>query len=167
MKNFPAALSVVTILLFSSCETTDSGYGYVADGFDEDSITELIYLSDEAINGRQYEIYTGLFAPGFYTLDRSDSFAMTGSRIGRFEYFDLVRDIFKSAKEIQVYSTITEIDIVEPGSRAVVTIHEDGLIDYLGDRKRVVSISEVEVGYEDGWIYFESSTTTSKKDIKE
>jgi len=167
VKNFPASLSVVTLLLFSSCETTDTGYGYVANGLDEDSIVELVELSDEAINERQYEIYSGLFAPGYHSLDRSQDMAMNGTRIGRFEYLDLVRDIFKHAKEILVYSTITDIEIVEPGVKAIVKIQEDGLLDYQGDRKRVVSISEVEVGYEDGWIFFESSTTIARKDIKE
>jgi len=167
MKILTLTFSVFAVLMLSSCETTESGYGYVAQGLGEESITELIYLSDEAINERQYEIYTGLFAPGYYSLDRSNNSAMNRARLGRFEYFELVRDVFKHAKEIQVFSTITEIDIVEPGTRAVVTVHEDGLIDFQGERKRVVSINEIEVGYEDRWIYFESSTTTSKKDIKE
>jgi len=167
MKPLVIPLLILAALAISSCETTDSGYGYVANGLDEDSIVELIHLSDEAVNERQYEIYTGLFAPGYYSLDRSESFDIVHSRIGRFEYFDLVRDIFKHAKEIIVYSTITDIEFVEPGTRAIVTIQEDGLLDYQGERKRVVSMSEVEVGYEDGWIFFESSTTIAKKDIKE
>ncbi len=167
MKSITPPLSILFVVLFSSCETTDTGYGYVANGLDEDSIVELIELSDEAINERQYEIYSGLFAPGYYSLDRSQGMGMNGTRIGRFEYLELVRDVFKYAKEILVYSTITDIEIVEPGVKAIVKIQEDGLLDYQGDRKRVVSISEVEVGYEDGWIFFESSTTIAKKDIKE
>lgn len=168
MKLLAPSLLVFVALMASSCETTDSGgYGYVANGLDEDSIVELVHLSDEAINERQYEIYTGLFAPGYYSLDRSETFDMVHSRIGRFEYFDMVKDIFRHAKEILVYSTITDIEFVEPGKRALVTIQEDGLLDYQGERKRVVSMTEVEVGYEDGWIFFESSTTIAKKDIKE
>lgn len=167
MKSIAPPLSILAAVLLSSCETTDSGYGYVANGLNEDSIVELIELSDEAINERQYEIYSGLFAPGYYSLDRSDNPAMVRPRIGRFEYLELVRDIFKYAKEILVYSTITDIEIVEPGKRAIVKIQEDGLLDYQGEKKRVVSISEVEVGFQEGWIFFENSTTIAKKDIKE
>lgn len=167
MKRFTAPIFILAAWLLSSCETTDTGYGYVASGLDEYSIVELVELSDEAVNERQYEIYSGLFAPGYHSLDRSDNTAMVRPRLGRFEYLELVRDVFKHAKEILVYSTITDIEIVEPGVRAVVQIQEDGLLDYQGERKRVVSISEVEVGFEDGWIFFESSTTIAKKDIKE
>lgn len=167
MKSITPALSILAVFLFSSCETTDDGYGYVANGLDEDSIVELIELSDEAINERHFEIYTGLFAPGYYSLDKSDNMGMVRERLGRFEYFELVKDIFRYAKEILVYSTITDIEIVDPGVRAIVKIQEDGLLDYHGERKRVVSISEVEVGFEDGWIFFENSTTIAKKDIKE
>lgn len=160
-------LLVFAGILLVSCETTDSGYGYVADGLDEYSIRDLVELSDEAINERQFEVYEGLFAPGYFSLDRSDNASMERPRMGRFEYVALVRELFKNAKEIIVYSTINDIEFVEPGSRAVVTIQEDGLVDYMGERRRTVSISEVEVGYEDGWIYFESSKTIAKKDIKE
>ncbi len=167
MKRLTTPILALAVWLLSSCETTDSGYGYMAIGLDEDSIVELIELSDEAINERQYEIYSGLFAPGYHSLDRSDKAAMVQSRLGRYEYLEMVKDVFKNAKEVLCYSTITDIEIIEPGVRAIVKIQEDGLLDYEGERRRVVSISEVEVGFEEGWIFFESSTTIAKKDIKE
>lgn len=162
-----AIVSAVSALILSSCETMDSGYGYMANGLDEDSIFELFALSDEAVNTRQLEVYQGLFGPGFYILDKTDDFSMAQSRIGRFEYFEFVERVFREAKELVVYSEVLEIDFVEPGVRAVVIAQEEQRLHYAGDNKRVVSRVEIEVGFDDGWIFFESSVTTAKQEIKE
>ncbi len=167
MRVIVALPLILSALLVVSCETTDSSYGYIAHGLDEDSIVELIALSDEAVNERQYEIYEGLFAPKYYSLDRSDSFSIYQSRIGKFEYMEHVKEVFRYAKEIIVYSEIHDIEYIEPGRLALVTVQEDGLIDFQGERKRIVARVEIEVGFEDGWIYFLNATTTAKKEIKE
>ncbi len=167
MRAYVIFLSALLSLFLAGCETIDSSYGYVASGLDEDSILELIALSDEAVNERQFDIYQGLFGPRFYILDKSDTYSYGTQRTGRYEYLDLVENIFKHAKELVVYTEALEIDFVEPGVRAVVMVQEETLVDYLGDRKRMVMRSEIEIGYEDGWIFFENSVTNAKQEIKE
>jgi hypothetical protein len=167
MKFLTPALLFFFTLILSSCETTDSSFGYVASGLDEAAIHDLVILSDEAINERNYEVYKDLFAPGYNHVDKSDSFQYNSKPMSRVEYLELVRDIFKRAKEILVYSEVTDINIVEPGKKALVTVREDGRLDFEGKNERMVSIVELEVGYEEGWIYFEKATTTAKQKIKE
>lgn len=155
-------------LCLQSCETTDLSYGYVAAALDEVSIVELFELADQSINNREFEFYEGLFAPGFYILDKSEPFGMGQSnRLNRSDYMDLAEEILSSARDIQVYTMITDIQIEEPGDRAVVKVQEDGLLDFRGDRKRTIAIEEVEVGFEDGYVYFLSSTTIAKNEIDE
>ena len=84
-------------LCFQSCETTDLSYGYVADALDEVSIMELIELSDQSINNREFEFYEGLFAPRFYILDKSEPYGMSeNNRLSRSEYMDLAEEILRS-----------------------------------------------------------------------
>ena len=155
-------------LCFQSCETTDISYGYVADALDEVSIMELIELSDQSINNREFEFYEGLFAPRFYILDKSEPYGMSQSnQLSRYEYMDLAEEILRSAREINVYTMVTDIQIEEPGTRAVVKVQEDGLLDFRGDRSGIIAIEEIEVGFEDGYIYFLSSTTIAKNEIDE
>ena len=155
-------------LCFQSCETTDFSYGYVADALDEVSIMELIELSDQSINNREFEFYEGLFAPRFYILDKSEPYGMSQSnQLSRSEYMDLAEEILRSAREINVYTMVTDIQIEEPGTRAIVKVQEEGLLDFRGDRSRIIAIEEIEVGFEDGYIYFLSSTTIAKNEIDE
>ena len=164
---FAISLALLS-LCFQSCETTDLSYGYVADALDEYSIMELIELSDQSINNREFEFYEGLFAPGFYILDKSEPYGMTqDSRLNRSDYMDLAEEILRSAREINVYTMVTDIQIEESGTRAVVKVQEDGLLDFRGERNRTIAIEEIEVGFEDGYIYFLSSTTIAKKEIDE
>ena len=168
LNRFLAIPLALLSLCFQSCETTDISYGYVADALDEVSIMELIELSDQSINNREFKFYEGLFAPRFYILDKSEPYGMSQSnQLSRSEYMDLVEEILRSAREINVYTMVTDIQIEEPGARAVVKVQEDGLLDFLGDRSRIIAIGEIEVGFEDGYIYFLSSTTIAKNEIDE
>ncbi len=168
LNRFLAIPLALLSLCFQSCETTDISYGYVADALDEVSIMELIELSDQSINNREFKFYEGLFAPRFYILDKSEPYGMSqSSQLSRSEYMDLVEEILRSAREINVYTMVTDIQIEEPGIRAVVKVQEDGLLDFLGDRSRIIAIGEIEVGFEDGYIYFLSSTTIAKNEIDE
>ena len=112
-------------------------------------------------------MYKELFAPGYYSLDKSDRFEMRHPRMNRFDYLALAREILERAEEIVVYSEVTDIEIIEPGKLGKVSIQEDMRIDYMSSRKRMVSIVEMEVGFEDGWIFFESATTLAKREVKE
>ncbi|HCR31255.1 MAG TPA: hypothetical protein DIV79_14700 [Opitutae bacterium] len=168
MNRFFAIPLALLSLCFQSCETTDISYGYVADALDEVSIMELIELSDQSINNREFEFYEGLFAPGFYIIDKSEPYGMSQSnRLNRSDYMDVAEEILRSAREINVYTMVTDIQIEEPGTRAVVKVQEDGLLDFRGDRSRIIAIEEIEVGFEDGYIYFLSSTTIAKNEIDE
>ena len=89
------------------------------------------------------------------------------NRLSRSEYMDLAEEILRSAREINVYTMVTDIQIEEPRTRAIVKVQEDGLLDFRGDRSRIIAIQEIEVGYEDGFIYFLSSTTIAKNEIDE
>lgn len=167
IRLFAISLGLLS-LCFQSCETTDLSYGYVADALDEVSIMELIELSDQSINNREFEFYEGLFAPRFYILDKSEPYGMSeNNRLSRSEYMDLAEEILRSAREINVYTMVTDIQIEEPRTRAIVKVQEDGLLDFRGDRSRIIAIQEIEVGYEDGFIYFLSSTTIAKNEIDE
>lgn len=154
-------------LVLSSCETTQSGYGFIADQFDHQAIIEMFATSDEAANERNFEIYKDLYAPGFYSQDKSDAYGGPMGRTNRFDYLDFVRDVFRRAKEIRVYSSVTDVEITEPGRRAIVSVQEDNTIDYLGRDERIVSIMEYTVGFEDGWIFIEKATILAKNEIDE
>ena len=168
MNRFLAIPLALLSLCFQSCETSDISYGYVADALDEVSIMELIELSDQSINNREFEFYEGLFAPRFYILDKSEPYGMSQSnQLSRSEYMDLAEEILRSAREINVYTMVTDIQIEEPGTRAIVKVQEEGLLDFRGDRSRIIAIEEIEVGFEDGYIYFLSSTTIAKNEIDE
>ena len=134
LNRFLAIPLALLSVCFQSCETTDISYGYVADALDEVSIMELIELSDQSINNREFKFYEGLFAPRFYILDKSEPYGMSqSSQLSRSEYMDLVEEILRSAREINVYTMVTAIQIEEPGIKAVVKVQEDVLLDFMGD----------------------------------
>ena len=167
MRSWLLVSLCIFVLGLTSCETTQSGYGYIAETFDRQAIMDLVVLSDQTINERDYEVYKELFAPGYYSLNKSDRFEMSHPRMNRFDYLALAREVLERAEEIVVYSEVTDIEIIEPGKLAKVSIQEDMRIDYMSSRKRMVSIVEIEVGFEDGWIFFESATTLAKREVKE
>ena len=167
MRSWSLVSLCIFVLGLTSCETTQSGYGYIAETFDRQAIMDLVVLSDQTINERDYEVYKELFAPGYYSLNKSDRFEMSHPRMNRFDYLALAREVLERAEEIVVYSEVTDIEIIEPGKLGKVSIQEDMRIDYMSSRKRMVSIVEMEVGFEDGWIFFESATTLAKREVKE
>ncbi|MEM9159974.1 MAG: hypothetical protein AAGB46_13090, partial [Verrucomicrobiota bacterium] len=65
--------------LWSGCETTGRGYGYMATGLNEESIVDLFAVADEAVNAKDYETYTSLLGPGFSTIDKSDKYGSYNS----------------------------------------------------------------------------------------
>ena len=167
MKFVASVLLLFSSLFLVSCETTKSGYGYIAEGLDEASIEEMIVMSDEAVNERNFEVYKDLYSPDYYRVDKSDTFRMGEEPLRRIEYLTMAKDIFRYAKELIVYTEITDIEFTEPGVMALVTVREDGRVDYNGSRRRMVSIVELEVGFEDGWIFVEKATIVAKQEIKE
>ena len=167
MRLLAPLLLFVSAFLFVSCETTQSGYGFIVEGLDDASIEELIIVSDESINERDYEIHKDLYSPKYYHIDKSDKFRMDRKPMSRFEYLESVRDIFKRAKELLVYTEITDIEYTEPGRSALVTVREEYRLHFNGRKERMVSIVELEIGFEDGWIFIEKATTTAKQEIKE
>ena len=167
MRNLAILWLPVLAVFLSSCETTQSGYGFIADQFDHQAILEMFATSDEAANARDYAVYKDLFAPGYYSIDKSDSFDGMMGRMNRFDYLEMVEDIFRRAKELRVHSDVTDIEFTEPGRRATVSVQEDNTIDYMGRSQRLVSVMEYTVGFEDGWIFIENATVLAKNEIDE
>lgn len=150
-------------LLLTSCETT-TDYGYYMSAFNDESIIELFDLSDEAIAQRDFAVYSGLFAPNFLAVDNSSgSYAATG----RADYLSLVDSLFKTAKHLEVNTMIMDIEYIEPGRKALVKIQEEEKRDHLGNTQHFTSLLDVEVGFEDGWIFFEKTTRTAMQVIDE
>jgi|ETNmetMinimDraft_22_1059887.scaffolds.fasta_scaffold00019_63 hypothetical protein len=165
MRNSAIAWLILWAMALISCETTQSGYGFIADQFDHQAIVDMFVTSDQAANDRNFEIYKDLFAPGYYSIDKSDSFDGMMGRMNRFDYLEMVEDIFRRAKELRVHSDVTDIEFTEPGRRATVSVQEDNTIHYMGRRERMVSVMEYTVGFEDGWIFIENATVLAKNEI--
>ena len=98
MRNLTLASICLLAVGLTSCETTQSGYGYIAEVFDDQAIMDLIVLSDQTINERDYEVYKELFAPGYYSVDRLDKFGMRYPRMNRFDYLNLARNVLGKAR---------------------------------------------------------------------
>ena len=98
MRNLTLASICLLAVGLTSCETTQSRYGYIAEVFDDQAIMDLIVLSDQTINERDYEVYKELFAPGYYSVDRLDKFGMRYPRMNRFDYLNLARNVLGKAR---------------------------------------------------------------------
>lgn len=159
-------LFAAALAFLAGCNTTSAPYGYYTHGLDEESILEFFAVSDQAVNERDYETYKSLFGPGFSTINKTD-LAEYDSAMTKYEYMDMVRDIMRDAKSIHFYTTVMEIDIDPSGERAFVKVQEDETIDLHGRPRRIVSILEAELGFEDGWIYFDRMERTAQQEIRD
>ncbi len=157
-------------LLTSSC-TTSEGFGYYVGELTEESIKALFAEADNAVNERDLVTYKSLFGPTYTTVeDLQDSpgySQMAYNSLSRSEYFSLVDDVFRRAKKLELYTMVMEIEMLEPGALALVTVQEDEFIDINGIDDRVVSLLRYQVALEDGWIFFKKSTRFARQEIKE
>lgn len=161
LPTFPV-LAAFCSLLFSSCETTtDYGY-YVGGALDVRSIETLFAISDEAIREMDYNTYSGLLAPGFTTVDKTDG---VNQFTARTDYLDLVDELFSTAEYVEVVTMIMDVEFIEPGRRALVTVQEEERREQFGNPQHFTSMSEIEVGFEDGWAFFEKSTRIAEQII--
>jgi len=156
-------------LLLTSCETTSSGYGYVASDLDPANVQALFQLADEAINDGDFDLFATLHAPTFRLIDESDRPIGYGMQKGTYsyaEYMELARETFRQVSNLQTYTQVTDIRIEENQSTAKATVQEDLLTEIGGFEKRVITLAEVDVGFEEGWIFFEETRVLARQEIR-
>lgn len=164
---FGVLLSVCGFLC--SCESINApaSYGYYTSGLDDQTIRDFFELTDQAVNERDYDTYKDLFKPGWYSIDKSERRMSMEARLSLPDYMDMIRDLFKHARDLSIYSMITDIEYIEPGTLARVTVQEDQTLDYEGADTRFTSMWEIDVGFDDGWIYYVKSTKLASQEIKD
>ncbi|MEM9026709.1 MAG: hypothetical protein AAGB06_07210, partial [Verrucomicrobiota bacterium] len=83
------------------------------------------------------------------------------------DYLSLVRDIFRDARYIDFHTSIMTIEMDEVEQIALVKVREEQNLHYQGrERRSTVSLVEYEIGYEDGWVFFNRAETTARQDIR-
>ncbi len=160
----PALFCLIGSVFLSSCEST-LDYGYYVSSFDDDSIVEIFQLSDAAIANRDIRGYSSFFGPGYTSVDRTSGGMSV--YVNRSDYLTMVDDLFDDAKTLRVITRVMDIEYAEPGRKAIVTTQEEEYRELRGDVQHYTSIIEVEVGFEEGWIYFLKSTRTAMQVIEE
>ncbi|MDQ8201872.1 hypothetical protein [Pelagicoccus sp. SDUM812003] len=153
----------VLALLLSSCETT-TDYGYFVDRFDDDAIVLMYRLMDEAVARGDYEEYISFFAPGFTQVDKSD--ANQPAYYGH-EFFDQVEEIFNTTSMLEIRTVVMDIEYTVPGSEALVTVQEEEKRIQYGNTQHFTSLYEMQLGFEDGWIFINRSERTAFQVIDE
>lgn len=165
MKNrlLPSISLVFASLFLSSCEST-LDFGYYVGELNDQTILQLFTLSDEACNNKDIVTYSSFFAPDYVSLDKSES---NRSRIYRQEYLDMVEGIFDTAKEVFIHTVVMDIEYMESGMEAIVKIQEEEKVKQFANTRHYTSLLDVEVGFENGWIFINKTTRTSKQTIEE
>jgi len=153
--------------LFISCETTHYSYGYVATALDDENILSLFELMDESVNEEDFDDFKSLHSPKFRKFDDSeDSFSQMDPVTDYSDYMVMAREFFREANKISIYTQVTDVQIAEDGLTAKVTVQEDLSRNVQGFEKRTVTLAEVTVAFEDGWIYFEEWRDLARQEIK-
>ena len=166
---FAVLLLCCSSQLFISCETTTSSHGYVATALDDENIFALFEISDRAVNERDYDLFRSLHAPSFRKFDdveRKVGYGLGVSVYTYYEYMDLAREFFRQASKVTIYTQITDIQIDERDQSAKVTVQEDRSSRLGGAETRTITLSEITVGFEDGWIFFEEWRDIAYQEIK-
>lgn len=167
MKLRLLALPLLCILpfLLTSCETTSSsGYGYYMGELTDDTIVEFFALSDDAAKRQDYEFYKSFFSPNYSSVDRTDYSSTTTYRE---DYLTMVNEIFESAKSVHLQTMVMDIEYSNYGHNALVKIHEEEKIDQYGQTRHYISLLDVELEIEDGWVFINKTTRTSMQTIEE
>lgn len=163
-KPLPLITLCFLVSLFQSgCETT-LDYGYYVETFDDESIDLIFAMSDEAIGNQDLSAYSDLLGPNYSSVDKTNG---PREMIYRYDYLDLVEDVFKTAKYIEMTTVVMSIEYTEPGRRALVKIQEEEKRTIGSNAQHFTSLIDVVVGCEDGWIFFEKTTRTSIQVIDE
>lgn len=162
----PLLISILCFLFslfLSGCETT-LDYGYYVENFNDESIDMIFAMSDEAIGNQDLSAYSDLFGPNYSSTDKTGGPRNT---IYRYDYLDVVKDVFNTAKYIEMTTVVMSIEYTEPGRRAFVKIQEEEKRTIGSNTQHFTSLIDVVVGCEDGWIFFEKATRTSIQVIDE
>lgn len=161
----PLLATLLASFLLSSCETTsNTDYGYYVGEFTDDSILQLFALSDEAENNQDFVTYESFFSPRYASVDETSG---DHSFVYRTDYMDFVESIFKEASFMKVQTMVMDIEYTESGDKALVKVHEEEERIIHGNTEHYTSLIDVEVGFEDGWIFIDKTTRTSTQVIEE
>lgn len=148
---------------FTSCEST-LDYGYFVGELNDESILQLFALSDETATTRDFKAYESFFSPNYVSVDSTDSSRL---RIYREDYLSMVRELFENADYLEMNTVVMDIEYSESGNSATVKIQEEEKGKQYGSKWHYTSLLDVEVGIEDGWIFIERTTRTSKQVIED
>lgn len=157
---------LIASILLTSCETTTStGYGYFMGELNDDTILELFALTDEAANNLNYSEYKSFFGPNFVSVDRTKP----GGQIYtyRTEYLDFVEGLFNRASYMNVNTHVMEIVYSENNEGANVKIQEEEKRVVYGNTEHYSSLIDVDVGFEDGWIFINKTVRTDQQIIEQ
>lgn len=165
-RYFVAFLSALSGLFLAACETT-TDYGYPVSAFNDDTIVQLFALSDDAIARRDFPAYKSFFAPGYVAVDSTRRSQGTRGYTNRLDYLDMVESIFDTAKHLEVNTMVMDIDYSEDGQSALVRVQEEEKRIQFGNTQHYTSLLDVEVGFENGWIFITKSTRTAMQVIEE
>ncbi|MBK1877045.1 nuclear transport factor 2 family protein [Pelagicoccus mobilis] len=160
----PLALPLLLLVtLFTSCEST-LDYGYYVGELNDDSIMQLFALTDETTSTRDFNAYQSFFSPSYISIDSTDG---NRTRLYRDDYLEMVKNIFEDAKFLDMHTVVMDIEYSESGDSATVKIQEEERGKQYGDKWHYTSLSDVEIGIEEGWIFIKRTTRTSKQVIEE
>lgn len=157
-------LCLLASFLLSSCETTNSGYGYYLGEFNDDAIVQYFALNDEAVNQGDFEYYKSFLSPSYLSVDKSEFRNITLNRI---DYLESIEDTFKNAKYLELSTRVMDINYSESGYQAIVKVHEEQKTNLYGDKVHTSSLFDVEIAFEDGWIFTNKATCTSKQILED
>lgn len=149
--------------LASSCETTSS-YGYYVERLDEDSVETLFQLYDDALNERDFSTYESLLAPN---LAISDTLMGFPNYTSRSDHLKFVKSALATAKDLRVSTMLMDVQITGPSSALVVVQEDVRLHTRHSPSRHVVTIMEVDVGFEDGWIFLARIRRTAEQEFRD
>lgn len=157
-------LGLLASLLLSSCETASSGYGYYMAEFNDDTIVQYFALNDEAVTQQDFDYYKSFLSPSFLSADRTE---MRNLTMNRNDYLDSIEEIFNSASYLELRTRVMDIRYSESGHQATVQVHEEQISILYGDKTHTSSLYDVEIAFEEGWIFTNKATCTSKQILED
>lgn len=151
--------------LLTSCESSRStGYGYYLGELSDETILEFFALNDQAASRQDYDFYESFFSPNFTSVDRTESNRAT---LYREDYLSMVEEIFRTAKSIFMRTHVMDITYSDSRNEALVKIQEEEKTEQFGQTRHYTSLLDVELEIEDGWIFINKVTRTTKQVIEE
>lgn len=133
--------------------------------FDDDAILELFVLTDEAANNLDFDDYESFFGPNYVSIDKTQPGGQMHTY--RNDYMDFVEGLFKRATFMNVSTHVRDIEYSENGDEALVKIQEEEKRVVYGNTEHFTSLIDVQVGFEEGWIFITKTTRTDQQIIEQ